>query len=401
MSMFAGGAKLHTVTSWLGCLIVPMAIACAAGVPGGGADAAEPCAGTWRSDIDGLVAGRLVWSAPDRVHIVGGRDGLGWVGAIDTCAGTLADEVTVGVAGVTSSWLSSVAADGPDLYVFGSSLSGGERGSGIVARLSRSSLEPHWERQLDGSEGIDEGYDLVAVPAHGLWMAGSADAGNTPTPWAVRATGEGAACGFAATPSAGLLRAIATDGDKVYMAPSSGPALHLLRFDAGACTTSEPCPCAPEWSSTPIQIGTSHTEVRDLLVASGLGYAVGFAADSEAAGDMYAFAALLNLATGAVLATYRYQATDGFDAFAAVALDAHYLYVGGTTGWDGQPGFASATPIIQALPLPLASDTTPAWTASLSPGGVVMGLARDGDDGLYASATNGWVMRCTDDGDCP
>jgi hypothetical protein len=97
------------------------------------------------------------------------------------------------------------------------------------------------------------------------------------------------------------------------------------RYDS-ACT----CMCDPVDASEPIAIGTADTTVGDVFSLGGQLYVVGWATDTEAPGDIWAYLAWLN-----GVQTYDVNPTANGDGFVSVATDADRLYVGGIRDWDG------------------------------------------------------------------
>lgn len=90
--------------------------------------------------------------------------------------------------------------------------------------------------------------------------------------------------------------------------------------------------------------------------------------------------------------------TSDLDIFMSIASDGTHLYVVGASGWD-QGSWSTATPIVASLPLSLSGF---AWSTVPAD----MRLATDVvvDDGVYVTGlhdTQGRVLRCTLDGQCP
>jgi hypothetical protein len=96
----------------------------------------------------------------------------------------------------------------------------------------------------------------------------------------------------------------------------------------------------PRWRRRDLG-GTADTNVGDVFSLGGQLYVVGWATDTEAPGDIWAYLAWLN-GVGAVVQTYDVNPTANGDGFVSVATDADRLYVGGVSVQDGPEGYVFA-----------------------------------------------------------
>lgn len=121
-------------------------------------------------------------------------------------------------------------------------------------------------------------------------------------------------------------------------------------------------------------IGTADTNVGDVLVVGGQLYVVGWATDTEAPDDIWAYLAWLN-GVGTVVQIHDVDPTPNGDGFVSIATDTDRLYVGGIRDWDGAEDFAGATATLEAIPLPLAASPTHDWAVTPTDVDLVIGVS--------------------------
>lgn len=199
----------------------------------------EPsCAEVWTASVAGITAYRVVLDPGNDLYVAGvdTTEDRGWLGAFASCDGSVRDTAQVDVSGVISSGLYGVALSGDNLFAFGSAtFAGDDGGEGMYVRLGKDTLEVQWAVPIAGSSGQDEGWDIAATASGNLWMVGVANLAS-PNPWAIKGTQSSQACGFAVNDGQGFGRAVATDGDSVYVSGDlrrwrdPGPALRRRRL---------------------------------------------------------------------------------------------------------------------------------------------------------------------------
>lgn len=177
-------------------------------------------------------------------------------------------------------------------------------------------------------------------------------------------------------------------------------AARVARFDASACSN---CSCSPAWLSGAIVVGQANTVPRAAVVVGSSIYLAGFTYQPGNS-DYSAFVARVDLSSGNVVGAFQWNPTGLIDGFLGLATDGQKLYAAGGRGWDGSATWASSTGTVMALPLSIASSTTPLWTASVPSIDVAHGLTVGTGAGLFLAGEvggSGVVVRCTKGGVCP
>ncbi len=361
------------------------------------------CSGTWYTALPSEQTNHIVLDGGD-LFVVGTKADTAWVGKLDTCAGQLAGEKSLTVSGASKSGLSSAVVVSGSLYAAGSVELATDPGNGLFAKVSTATLAQTFANSLWGGNNKDEIYGLAGNTSGSFWMIGASGLDATTHSWSVKGTAAGQACGFPTGATGSWGKAVAVNGNDVYLARLESGAMVVDRYSDTACSATGPCPCTAVSAGTPIQIGTGQTEARALLYYGGALYVAGFAWDAGQTSNAFAFVARLD-ASANLVASYEINPTGAFDGFLALATDGKSLYVGGGQGWDQGPTFATATAILHALPLGFGNNVAATWTRSFSTLDIVNSVAPEfgNGDGVMVSGLasgGGYVMRCLKSGQC-
>ncbi len=362
------------------------------------------CTSTWETDLKAIPMGAAASSSS--VYLVGTRGGSAWAAAVGGCQGSLTKDTTLAVPNATSSSLRSVILADSSLYAVGDVATSSDPGDGLWVRLSPTTLSSSFMQPLYGTTASDEDWRIVQTPT-GFFMGGTSNTEAGGRAWGIKGASSGTACGFGVGGTAqGTIHALAVSGSTVYAIRSSNGGLYIDGYDDASCTATGPCACAASATVGPINVGTTMNDGYSALVEGGQLYVAGFGADSNAA-DAFGFVLRLD-ASGNLVATYRWNPSTLFDAFVSMTTDGTALYLGGAQGWDAsQPTAASATAVIQKLPLGFANNVAPTWIRSLGAYDVAWAVAAQpgtSGDGLYVAGERqgaGFVMRCQKSNVCP
>lgn len=360
----------------------------------------DECPSTWRTVLPGVVA-RDTLLDNDRLIVAGNEGTDGWMGSLAACGGDLGITEEVSHPTAISVDVRALYGDANDYYVVGSIVTAADPRNGMYGRVSKL-LSTQQVIGLVGSAGEDTATSVAASADGSLWMTGVADTTGANTMWGIKSTLTGQACGFAGPAPATTGRAIATDGDTVYMLADSQQHILVAVFDGTQCSTMSPCPCAPTNTAT-IQIGTDVTTAFNAAVVGQDLYIVGQARDTDAdAGDFFGFAARLNKTSLQVGGQYKWDPTIFSDGFTDLAVDADTLYLVGGAGWEGGATFDEVVPTVRALPAQLILPVIPDWIAE--PTSTILWSVSDDIDGLYvtgfAGGADSVALRCTKSGTC-
>lgn len=362
------------------------------------------CTPTWETDLPAVPMGAVAGSST--VYMVGTKSSSAWATAVSFCQGNVANETTLSVPGATSSSLRNVILAGSSLYAVGDVVTATDPGDGLWVRLVPTTLSPAFMKSLYGTTASDEDWRIVQTPT-GFWMGGTSNSEANGFGWGIKGLASGKACGFRiGGTDHGAIHAIAANGSTVYEIRGSNGSLYIDSFDDTACATTGPCPCTASATAGPITIGSASNDGYSALFEGGSLYVAGFGANSTST-DHFGFVLRLD-ASGKLLATYKWDPSALFDGFVSMTTDGQALYIGGAQGWDSaQATTASATAVIQKLPLGFSNNVAPTWIRSLGAYDVAWAIAAEpasAGDGLFVAGERqgaGFVMRCQKSNVCP
>lgn len=403
---------------------------CASGVCNGlGTCEPEACATSWKVTVPGVtfLLGSRVAQDGKTLFLAGqGAAGGAWVGAVDSCRGTLTASTTVNPP--DGGALYPGVAVGPDaLHAFGTLVTQPEKkASGFHARLDKGTLAV-------GSDGVqalspqtptfDELNDAVVSPGtQNLWFVGTTDGFANPAPWGNWGSSQQGAslCSFrppiGGAPARGKGARILAANGSFYVSSLYDPTGNQgFQVRVHKYAEGNPCSDSPTLLVDKLVVGTSGTDARAMAAHGNSIYLAGFGTDfvDGGSGDPFGWVAQIDATTGVVQGTFRLDPSPAFDAFTALAVDASrkVLYVGGGAGWDGSATFASATARLLALPLDLRTvPLVPTWQTTIDENvaDYVSGIAVDatpaGAGAVFVAGigpAGAFVMRCEASGACP
>jgi hypothetical protein len=314
------------------------------------------------------------------------------------------------VAGARSTTAGFAAFVGSDLIVGGGISMGSTPNKGLYAHLSRGSLMLLGSYVLSTSMGQDELWEGAVGPSGNLWFTGTTDSFGTPAEWGIKGTPAGQSCAFLGPAAATHGKTIYSAGGSIYVgAQDAGGQMLLVRYNESDCSVTSPCPCTPAFTSPTITVGTAYTDVRQLIVVGAKAYVAGYAADTGSPSNQsFGFVAQLDAATGANVATYRFDPTVMLDAFSSIASDGELLYVAGAQGYDGGATYQGSTPVLLALPLGFGPAVAPQFMTNPGNMKFLWGVGADPGtsgslyiEGFADSNVNSVVAKCTKTGICP
>ncbi|MCB9593316.1 MAG: cellulase family glycosylhydrolase [Sandaracinaceae bacterium] len=368
------------MTRLVAALLVVLAGCDEAGPAGSDAGPGEACLDRWSLSLPDAVVEDLA-SSDVGLFAFGRAGDDGWIGTIDACRGQLAREERARPEGADRASLTAGAVRNGERFAVGATSDDGV--------LVRGALDgPLAYVAALGDPGSVEAFADVAAAGDALYLAGDVSSAGPSRALLVRVDGAGEACPLTA-PEGRRARALATDGDRVYLAVSSADSIALHRYSESTCARAG-CACSPAASGPAIPIGPGEPTVTALAIDGGRAWLGGYLIEGPGRGA--AFLVRVDLDTGVVEATSRLDPTDGVDGFVDLALDGDLVLATGATGWDGGAGFASATGVLAAFDRDFVEGASP--IVILEPSGVRLVNAV----GVDTARSGFWLAGLTGDG---
>ncbi len=344
-------------------LVAVIAIGC-------GDDAEAPderCGSQWRLELDGAIEGLAASPNRNTLYAIGRKDELGYVGAIDACAGELRGETTLAPDGASAATLSGAAAVGDSVYAVGAS-----QGDGLLARIDGDDALAY-ASALGDADASETLFDVALAADGSLWAAAEVVVGGATTAAVVRVGTDGAACPIALEGDSA--RAVTAEGDHVRVGLVDGTEVRVLTL-----SECRDCGCAPI-ASDGWDAGTTAARISALRVRGGTAWLSGFMVEGVGVGQ--GFVVRYDLASGAVEAATRFDPSDGVDAVLDVALRGETLLFVGAVGWEGDPGFDSAQGVIGELPLDFAEGEQPGALLEAAETNLLNGVAVEAESARF------------------
>lgn len=309
--------------------------------------------------------------------------------ALDQCDGAVVHEQLAGDDNSLS--VGDVAVDGSRMFV-----SGGIGGLTHVLGLTyarATGFEQDFAETIATLTDNDQPFDIGVADNGTIWVGGTVALSTSPTAAAVRGNSAGGFCSFpAGSADASFGRAVATNGDDVYLFGGLGDEVYTWRYDAD-------CTCA---DCEPVQAGVSFgakgegIAINDTVVINGEVIFAGWLGD-----DIGSFRALLgsldDVGNGHVR-VIRDLTADG-DAYQQVATDGVVLYAAGATEVTTLDALEQGSAVLEVFSVPLLDDAVPISSFATADVANTVGLAvaPEGEDGVFiAGGKDGeaFVVRC-------